>query len=517
MADLRLSDLLVPLSQVTDLGMGQPPGTAARCSVVATRLARLTNVPDDVVRDVFFTTVLQHLGCTAYAHETARVFGGDDIAVRGGGAMVDTTNPREALPLILRLTDDVSFPARVKSVATVLRLGSSFDMALSRANCEVAVRLADRLGLDPGVQRGLDHIYERWDGNGHPRHEVGDAIPLPARIAHVASQAVLLYDAGGVDVVQDVIRRRQGNWLDPSLAELFLMHRAELLADLQSMDVDQVVRETEPAPVRLWMRTDAIARAFADMVDVKFPFAHGHSSGVARIAEDAALRMGLSQSEVTAVRLAGFLHDIGHVGTPNGILEKRGPLTTLEWERVRLHPYHAERILARSGALAPLADLAGMHHERMNGSGYPHHATGQAIPMGARIIAAANVYQAMCEERPYRPAHQPEVAAAQIRLDAEEGRLDADAVEAVLQVTGRDDTGVRRERPAGLTEREVEVLRLAARGLTTREIGERLSIAPKTAGHHIQHIYDKIGVSTRAGAAIFAMEHELIRAVSLDE
>lgn len=168
----------------------------------------------------------------------------------------------------------------------------------------------------------------------------------------------------------------------------------------------------------------------------------------------------------------------------------------------------------RSGSLAPLAPMVGMHHERLDGSGYHHHASGTAIPMGARIIAAANIYRAMCEERPYRPAHPPDVAAEQLRIEAREGRLDGDAVDAVLAAAGHDDIPVLREWPAGLTGREVEVLRLAAQGLSTREIGERLSIAPKTAGHHIQHIYDKIGVSTRAGAALFATEHDLIRSAS---
>jgi HD-GYP domain-containing protein (c-di-GMP phosphodiesterase class II) len=217
-------------------------------------------------------------------------------------------------------------------------------------------------------------------------------------------------------------------------------------------------------------------------------------------------------SDAIRIRRAGLLQDLGRAGVPNGIWDKPGPLTTTEWEQVRLHPYHSERILLRSPALTPLAPLAGMHHERLDGSGYYRQAMGESIPAGARLLAAADAYQAMTERRPYRPSHTPEEAAAELRGDAASGRLDPQAVHAVLEVAGHIIEPVRSEWPAGLTSREVEVLRLAARGMSNREIGAALSISPKTADHHIQHIYTKIGVSTRAGAAIFAMEHDLLHA-----
>jgi DNA-binding NarL/FixJ family response regulator len=153
-----------------------------------------------------------------------------------------------------------------------------------------------------------------------------------------------------------------------------------------------------------------------------------------------------------------------------------------------------------------------MHHERLDGSGYHRQVVADSIPAGARLLAAADAYQAMIEPRPYRSSRTPEDAAVELRADAARGRLDPQAVRAVLEVAGHFVEPVRSTWPAGLTSREVEVLRLAARGLSNREIGASLSISPKTADHHIQHIYTKIGVSTRAGAAIFAMEHELLQA-----
>jgi DNA-binding NarL/FixJ family response regulator len=205
------------------------------------------------------------------------------------------------------------------------------------------------------------------------------------------------------------------------------------------------------------------------------------------------------------------LHDLGRIGVPNGIWDKPGPLTTAEWEQVRLHSYHSERILSRSSALAPLASLAGMHHERQDGSGYYRQATAATIPNGARVLAAADAYQAMTQERPYRPALTRSAAAEQLRSEAARGRLDPDAVRAILEAAGHAFT--RRTRPAwpaGLSDREVQVLRLVARGYSNREMARLLYISPKTVGHHIQHIYAKIGVSTRAAAAMFAMEHRLV-------
>jgi HD-GYP domain-containing protein (c-di-GMP phosphodiesterase class II) len=183
-------------------------------------------------------------------------------------------------------------------------------------------------------------------------------------------------------------------------------------------------------------------------------------------------------------------------------------LTASEWEQVRLHPYHSERILSRSSALAPLAPLAGMHHERLDGSGYYRQAT--MIPTGARVLAAADAYQAMTQERPHRPALTPSAAAEQLNSEAARGRLDAEAVRAVLDAAGHPPARARLTWPAGLSDREVQVLRLVARGYSNREIARVLWISPKTAGHHVQHIYAKIGVSTRAAAAMFAMEHDLI-------
>ncbi|HSL01717.1 MAG TPA: HD domain-containing phosphohydrolase [Rubrobacteraceae bacterium] len=509
---MRLADLIAALSQVTDLGMGQPPEAATRSCLLAVGLARRMDLSERDVADVYYTTLLQHVGCTAYSHETAALFGGDDIAVRSGGARIYFGNPKEALPyLLLELGKGATPLGRARAVISAISKGQKFDEELTRSNCEVAVHMTRRLGLGTGVQRGLDEIYERWDGKGNPRRLSGDDIALPARCAQVASQAVLFNRLGGPDLAVEMVRRRMGTGLDPSIADSFVRHGRGLLAEIASADASVAVIATEPEPHRRIAEPglDEVARAFADMVDLKSPFMHGHSSAVSELAQTAAAGLGLAQADVARVRRAGLLHDLGRTGVPNGIWDKPGPLTATEWEQVRLHPYHSERILSRSPALAPLAPLAGMHHERQDGSGYHRQATATMIPTGARLLAAADAYQAMTQERPHRPALTTSAAAEQLSSEAAQGRLDGEAVRAVLEAAGHPSPHL--AWPAGLSDREVQVLRLVARGHSNREIARLLWISPKTAGHHVQHIYAKTGVSTRAAAAMFAMEHDLIR------
>jgi HD-GYP domain-containing protein (c-di-GMP phosphodiesterase class II) len=307
------------------------------------------------------------------------------------------------------------------------------------------------------------------------------------------------------------VRRSSGGWLDPSIAAVFVERGSEMLAEIDRVDALTATLAAEPEP---WLRTragglDATMRAFADMVDLQSPYTLGHSPGVAGLAEASGARLGLDEGECAVLLRAALLHDLGRVGVPAGTWEKPGPLNAVERERVRLHPYYTERILMRSPALAAEAAVASRHHERLDGSGY-HRGVGareQSLP--ARILAAADAYQTMTERRPHRDAQTPEQAADRLVEEARAGRLDAEVVEALLAASG-EPRRVPRETPADLSEREVEVLRLIAAGRSNGEIAEDLVISRRTAEHHVQHIYAKIGVSTRPGATLFALEHGLL-------
>ena len=382
---------------------------------------------------------------------------------------------------------------------------------LAAIQCEGGAILARRLRLGDGVGAGLVQALERWDGKGVPNQLNGDQLGLPIRIVHVAQDANIFDRLGGAERCIAEIRQRRGDAYDPRVTDAFIEHSGDLLAPpSDEFDASQAL-DAEPQPRRMVPERgiDDLARVFADFTDLKSPFLSGHSSGVARLVELAADAAGLSHEEGLAVGRAGLLHDIGRLGVPNGIWDKPGALNSGQWERVRLHPYYTERILSASGPLRTLSDLAGGHHERIDGAGYHRGSAGATLSHGSRLLAAADAYQAMTQPRPHRPPLAPGAAAAELRAEVAAGRLDRGAAAAVLEAAGQTPP-TRAEYPAGLTEREVEVLTLMCRGHTNKVIGRQLFISDRTVGHHIAHIYNKIGLSTRAGATLFAMEHDLM-------
>ena len=253
-----------------------------------------------------------------------------------------------------------------------------------------------------------------------------------------------------------------------------------------------------------------VAEVFGDLADLKSPCLTGHSRTVAALSSGAAVHLGLDGVTRADLENAGHLHDVGRVAVSSSIWDKPGTLTTGEWELVRLHAYHSERVLAGSPALARLAPLVGRHHERLDGSGYHRGCTAGDLPLPARILAAADAYATITEPRPHRAALDRERAEARLLAEGREGRHDVDAVRAVLSAAGHRVTPQARSLPAGLSGREAEVLGLVARGLSNAEIADRLSISRRTAEHHVQHIYLKIGASSRAAATLFAVEHDLL-------
>jgi HD-GYP domain-containing protein (c-di-GMP phosphodiesterase class II)/DNA-binding CsgD family transcriptional regulator len=369
--------------------------------------------------------------------------------------------------------------------------------------------LAGCVGLEQPVLEALAHAYERWDGKGYPDRLEGDAIPLAVRVAVVARDAdlatVLHADPRGW------MSERRGRAYDPAVVDAYAQVGPDVLSELDGGDEWETALAREPEPVATIGpgSLDAVLTAFADFADLKSPWIRGHSRRVASLAEEAGRHAGLDDTACDDLRRAGLAHDLGRVAVENGIWDKPGPLTTSEWERVRLHPYYTERILDRCSSLASIVQPASSHHERVDGSGYHRSLPGEALSRGDRILAAADVFAALTADRPHRSAFAADVAARM--LEAEAGRtLDANAVDCVLAAAGRRAAPPPPGWPADLTDREVDVLRLIARGLSNRQVAERLFISPKTVGRHVENLYVKIGVSSRAAAAVFAMEHRLL-------
>ncbi|HEX8967412.1 MAG TPA: HD domain-containing phosphohydrolase, partial [Chloroflexota bacterium] len=440
-------------------------------------------------------------------HEFAAIVGGDDPGVRAAIAPVLGGSPAEFASRVMPKIGAQRNPvARAQLVLGMLRSGKERVREGVRAHCELGDHLAHRLGMTAGVRDGLQSAFEQWNGQGLPNGSSGERIPLSARIVFLARDVEILHRLGGTEHALDAVRRRRGAAYDPLVANAFSDAGGEILSSLETISPWDEVLQREPGRhLRIAEgQLDQVLEAFADFVDLKSPFTAGHSRGVARLAEQAAPHDALT------LRRAALVHDLGRVSVSNGIWDKPARLTEGEWERVRLHPYYSERILGRVGTLSSLATLAGMHHERLDGSGYQRGSTRAEIPTTARVLAAADAYQAMTQPRAYRPALSSAHAAAELESMARAGRLDAQAVSDVLSAAGHAPRPGRSVWPAGLSEREVEVLRMICRGGTKKQVATRLSISPSTVDHHVRHIYDKAGVQTRAGATLFAIEHDLL-------
>jgi HD-GYP domain-containing protein (c-di-GMP phosphodiesterase class II) len=371
--------------------------------------------------------------------------------------------------------------------------------------------MAERLDLGAFLREPLQQLFARWDGRGTPKLR-GEEIALSVRLVQLADVVEAHRGERGLDAALDVARKRAGKQFDPALVASLERDADGIFAGLDEETTWEAVIAAEPVrsePFREEELDDALA-VVADFADLKSPYLRGHSRGVAALAADAGTQLGWRDADIALVRRAALVHDLGRTGVPNTIWDKPGSLTASERERVRLHPYYTERALARPAALARLGAVACAHHERLDGSGYHRGLVGPALSAPARLLAAADSYHAMTEPRPHRPAFEAGEAAAELRADVRTGRLDADAAEAVLAAAGHRTGARRRSAPSGLTPRELEVLVLLARGASNREIARTLVIAQKTAANHVEHIYAKIGVSTRATATLYAMRHGLL-------
>jgi HD-GYP domain-containing protein (c-di-GMP phosphodiesterase class II) len=505
-----LAELVAALSLGVDLGFGQPMEHILRQCLIALRLAERVGLDEQRRADVYYTALLIDVGCHSDAHEQAKWFG-DDIALKSDKYEYEFRGLRGAAAGMRRVGSGHAGSHRFR-VALEFALSGHREVAdMVNQHAALTRMLGEQLGLRDHVLDALGAAYEAWDGRGWPGELKGEGVPIAARIAQLAEFVEVAHRIGGVDAAKDLASKRAGKQFDPNLAALMHDEAELILSGLDSVETWDAVIDAEPAlaVVLSAEQFDAALLAIANFVDLKSPYTLGHARAVADLAAEAGARLGLSDAEVRTLRRAGLVHDLGRLGVSNAIWDKRGPLGIGEWERVRMHPYLTERMLRQSAALAPLATIAVQHRERLDGSGYPRTLSGAAISGSARIVGAADAYQAMREPRPHRPERSADDAAAELRADVRAGRLDADAVEAVLGAAGHR-VARRREGPAGLTAREVEVLRLLARGLSNKEIAERLVISPKTAGNHIEHIYSKIDASGRATASLFAMQHGLL-------
>jgi HD-GYP domain-containing protein (c-di-GMP phosphodiesterase class II) len=380
-----------------------------------------------------------------------------------------------------------------------------------QAHCLAAGDLAERLELGDEVRQPLLQAFERWDGKGTPGKARADELAPAIRVVHLADTVEVIQRLQGVDAAIDVLEQRRGTRFDPDLVDRFRDSHDRILDGLDdALTWDEVIA-CDPTLGRTLTddEVEVALEALADFADLKSPCRTGHSRGVADLARDAAIQLGLPSSDVTMIRRSALVHDIGMIGVPSGVWDETRPWSEAQRERARTHPYLTERMLARSPVLSVIGQCAALHHERLDGSGYPRGLHGDAIPLPARIVAAADVYHALGEPRPHRGPHSRSEAEAIMREEVRSGRLDGQAVNAVLAAAGHR-VNRRAELPGGLTPREAEVLVALARGNTNPEIAHELGVSRKTVSAHLEHIYTKLGVSSRTEAALFAMRHGLV-------
>ncbi len=503
-------ELLTALSRGIDLCMGQPMGHTLGQTCIALRLAERAGLDDDARREVFHTSMLAWAGCHVDSLEQATWFG-DDHRAKAGFRTVDFGDEHaEAVYLARHLGAGQPAAVRRRTIAGFRVDGRRQVDEMFPNHSFAATALADALAVPLRERIGLGHVFERWDGQGEPDGLGGTEIAFSARACDLGDVVMAMWRAGGQDAAVAVARARSGTEFDPGLVEAFCDEAGALFDELADAGPLAAVQRVCPAldDAIDGARLDAALAAIADYVDLKAPSALGHQSMTAGLVDAAAAECGFAARDRVHVRRSALLHDIGRLGVPAAVWESRRPLTPAEAEQIRLHPYVTESILEPFPGLRPLGATAGQHHERLDGSGYPRALSGDAISPAGRLLAAADVYSSKAERRPHRAAVPASDLPAVLREGAREGRLDSAAVEAVLVAAGHRRRR-RRSWPCGLTDREVEVLQLAARGRSTAEMAEALHVSPKTVAHHLEHIYVKTGARNRAMLAVFTVRHAL--------
>jgi HD-GYP domain-containing protein (c-di-GMP phosphodiesterase class II)/DNA-binding CsgD family transcriptional regulator len=519
---VRAIDVMGAMSLASDMALGLPVGHGVRATYIGMRLADALAIASDQRVDVYYAGLLMDAGCTAWTTEVAALVLGDDIAARRELFFYqDPSDPRDVVVwLAHHMAAGERLDSRLKHSMNFMLHGKEFMVEGMRNTVQTSARLAGRLGRSDGVQDALRFVFERWNGDG-PFERRAEAIPIASRIVYASMFVEVFHQLGGREAAIRLARARRGRALDPEVVDAFtrLSDSEEFWRGLEDPAIWTTVREMEPEGPQRHLRVeylDDAARAFADFADLKSIYSRGHSRRVATLAERMAEVLRLPEPDIENIRRAALVHDIGLVAVPSFVLHKpRERLTPAEWEGLRLHPYHAERILARVGAFESLVPLVSAHHERPDGQGFYRGLSSEQIPTGALIIGVADAFDELTHARPEGAALEPEAAIDVLRAEAGRrfGAAEVEALAACLELPAilPSSPGTQKVAwPAGLTDREIDVLRALATGASRKVMAERLMVSEHTVRHHLEHIYAKIDVSTRVEATLFALEHEVI-------
>jgi HD-GYP domain-containing protein (c-di-GMP phosphodiesterase class II) len=431
LSTVLLSEVVGALSYALDLTEGEPPGHAARSCVIGMRLADQLQLSAPARSDLFYALLLKDAGCTANAARMAALFGADDHDAKRTAKRVDWASPLSAFVWSARTVAPGQSPrARIDRLLAIKNEGE-VTRSLMQARCDRGAEIARMIGLSDRTADAIRTLDEHWDGRGQPQGLQGEEIPLLGRILCLAQTVEIFFAETGVDGAYEVAERRAGHWFDPALVAALDAFRADqgFWASLSEPDVTRWEPEDHALTVDDRGQLQ-LATAFAAIVDAKSPWTYQHSDRTSLIATNIGAVLGFDEHELADLRRVALLHDIGKLAVSNRILDKPDALTTAEFERVKEHPLFTQWVLERVSCFRELAPVAGAHHERLDGGGYPRGLTAPDLTMPMRVLAVADVYEALTSERPYRAALADEDALDLIRLDVP-ARLDPEAFRAL--------------------------------------------------------------------------------------
>lgn len=503
----RIAELLGGLSLATDLAAGQPPQSALAAAILSSRLTHALQLTETQRQTTFYATLLRFIGCSGAAPEAAALGAGEDTSFNFAFSMCDMADADDIERCLDRYWAPSADPQLRRTVIQGLKEDLSGVAAAAATHCAQAVVLARRLPVPERVVSVLGHMYDRHDGIASSA--AGEAIPIEARVSSLAATTAIMLRSLGPRLALDIVLPRAGAEFAPQCCEPLRVEGSTLLAGLEAPSCWETFLDSEPtSPLHSDEHGfDTICTTYGDYGDQKSGYLLGHARKVASLAFLGAEAAGLDLESRQRLRRAALLHDIGRAGVATGIWDKPTELTAHERQLIQAHNTHTETVLSLAPPLRELSQHAGSVHERADRSGYPRASPCDGAAAG--LLAAADVYEALTSDRPHRVALSKERAADVLLQEATEGRLPRQAVRAVLDAAGHAKRTGEAAYPAGLSEREVEVLALLAQGQSTKQIAARLGVAPKTAENHVGRIYDKTGARGRAAAALYAVEHGL--------